>query len=220
MEYITQFIGLFLHLDDHLQTIIQSYGMWTYLILFLIIFCETGLVVTPFLPGDSLLFAAGTFAALGALNIALVLFLLVIAAILGDAANYGIGYFLGPPVFERKNSKIFKKEYLEKTQAFYAKFGGRAIVYARFMPIVRTFAPFVAGVSKMNYPRFFLYNVLGSLLWVGVCGLGGFLFGNIPIVKKNFEIAIMGIIAISVLPMAIEYLRHRQSEKALNAAQK
>ncbi|PIQ26258.1 hypothetical protein COW36_15295 [bacterium (Candidatus Blackallbacteria) CG17_big_fil_post_rev_8_21_14_2_50_48_46] len=212
MEFLSQIINLFLHLDKHLQTVIETYGIWTYLILFVIIFCETGLVVTPFLPGDSLLFAAGTFAALGSLNIAIVLGLLAFAAILGDAVNYWIGYKLGPAVFEKPKSKIFKREYLEKTQAFYAKYGGRAIIFARFVPIVRTFAPFVAGIGKMQYTRFLTYNVIGALLWVGLCALGGFLFGNIPIVKKNFELAILGIIALSVLPMLIEYLRHKKTK--------
>jgi membrane-associated protein len=209
MEFISQFISFFLHLDSHLQTLIQTYGIWTYLILFVIIFCETGLVIAPLLPGDSLLFAAGTFAAMGSLNIALIIFLLAIAAILGDAANYGLGYYLGPAVFQKKDSKIFKKEYLDKTQAFYAKYGGRAIIFARFMPIVRTFAPFVAGVGKMQYSRFLLFNVIGAIVWVSVCSLGGFVFGNIPIVKKNFEFAILGVVAFSLVPMAIELIRHR-----------
>lgn len=208
---LTQLLDLFLHLDKHLQLVIQQYGLWTYLILFVIIFCETGLVVTPFLPGDSLLFAAGTFAALGSLNLAAILALLALAAVLGDTLNYWIGWYSGPSVFNRPNSRIFKREYLEKTQAFYQKYGGRAIIFARFAPIVRTFAPFVAGVGKMDFRRFFIYNVIGGLLWVGICALAGFLFGNIPVVKKNFEIAILGIIALSLLPMALEIWRHRSS---------
>lgn len=210
MEFFSQFIDFFIHIDEHLHILIQSYGLWTYLLLFIIIFCETGLVVTPFLPGDSLLFAAGTFAALGALDLALLLSLLALAAILGDAVNYWIGFRLGPRVFSNPHSRIFKREYLEKTQAFYHKYGGRAIVFARFVPIVRTFAPFVAGIGKMQYRRFFTYNVIGALLWVLICIVSGFLFGNIPLVKQNFELAILGIIALSLMPMLWEFLSHHR----------
>lgn len=213
MEYLHQFIDLFLHLDEHMQGVIQNYGMWTYAVLFLIIFCETGLVVTPFLPGDSLLFAAGTFAALGDLNMAYLFFLLVTAAILGDAVNYWIGFFVGPKVFRKEKSMFFKKAYLDKTQAFYEKYGAKTIILARFVPIVRTFAPFVAGIGRMKYRTFFLYNVVGAIAWVAICALAGYLFGNIPFVKKNFEIAILGIIFISVLPMGIEFLKHYRDKK-------
>lgn len=212
MDFLAQFVDLFLHLDDHLKVVIQNYGGWTYAILFLIIFCETGLVVTPFLPGDSLLFAAGTFAALGDLNFFYLLMLLTVAAILGDAANYWIGYLVGPKVFKKEDSLFFKQAYLEKTQAYYDKYGGKTIILARFVPIVRTFAPFVAGIGKMQYRTFFLYNVVGAILWVGACATAGYLFGNIPFVKKNFEIAILGIIFISVLPMAFEFFKHRQEK--------
>lgn len=213
MEWLKQFIEFFLHFDDKLAFIIQNYGVWTYAFLFVIIFCETGLVIAPLLPGDSLLFAAGTFAALGHLNLALLLVLFIVAAILGDAANYGFGYFLGPKAFANPKSKIFRPEYLEKTQYFYDKYGGKTIIIARFMPIVRTFAPFVAGVGKMRYRTFLFYNIVGAILWVTVCTLIGYLFGNIPIIKKNFEFAILGIIGISVLPMAIELLKHRMEQK-------
>lgn len=213
MEWLKQFIEFFLHFDDKLAFIIQNYGVWTYAFLFVIIFCETGLVIAPLLPGDSLLFAAGTFAALGHLNLALLLILFIVAAILGDAANYGFGYFLGPKAFADPKSKIFRPEYLEKTQYFYDKYGGKTIIIARFMPIVRTFAPFVAGVGKMRYRTFLFYNIVGAILWVTVCTLVGYLFGNIPIIKKNFEFAILGIIGISVLPMAIELLKHRMEQK-------
>jgi membrane-associated protein len=214
MDLLKHFIDLFLHLDDHLKTVIQNYGAWTYGILFLIIFCETGLVVTPFLPGDSLLFAAGTFAALGQLNLVFVFVLLLIAAVLGDAVNYWIGFVAGPKVFRKQDSFFFKQAYLDKTQAFYDKYGGKTIILARFVPIVRTFAPFVAGVGRMPYRTFFLYNIIGGLLWVGACTLAGYLFGNIPVVQKNFEIAILGIILISVLPMAFEFVKHRRDARA------
>lgn len=221
MDFLAQFVDLlrylvdlFLHLDDHLKVVIQNYGGWTYAILFLIIFCETGLVVTPFLPGDSLLFAAGTFAALGDLNFFFLLLLLTGAAILGDAANYWIGYLVGPKVFKKEDSLFFKQAYLDKTQAFYDKYGGKTIILARFVPIVRTFAPFVAGIGKMQYRTFFLYNVIGAILWVVACAGAGFLFGNIPFVQKNFEIAILAIIFVSVLPMAFEFIKHRRDTKS------
>lgn len=213
MEFLSQFVDLFLHLDEHMKMVIQNYGTWTYAVLFLIIFCETGLVVTPFLPGDSLLFAAGTFAAIGDLNIAFIFLLLSIAAILGDAVNYWIGFLMGPKVFRKEKSLFFKQAYLDKTQAFYEKYGGKTIILARFVPIVRTFAPFVGGVGRMKYRIFFMYNVIGALLWVFVCSISGYLFGNIPIVQKNFELAILGIIFVSVLPMAFEFWKHRSAQK-------
>lgn len=215
MELLSQFVDLFLHLDEHLKVVIQNYGALTYGILFLIIFCETGLVVTPFLPGDSLLFAAGTFAALGDLNMAFLFVLLSVAAILGDAVNYWVGYLMGPKVFRKEEGVFLKKSHLDKTQAFYDKYGSKTIILARFVPIVRTFAPFVAGVGKMQYRVFFTYNVVGALLWVAICALAGYFFGNIPVVKENFEIAILGIIFISVLPMAFEFLKHQKEKKAL-----
>lgn len=193
---------------------IQDYGAWTYLILFLIIFCETGLVITPILPGDSLLFAIGVFCGLGTLDLKLTLALLSVAAILGDTVNYGVGKFIGPKVFHYEGSRIFKKEYLQKTHAFYEKYGGKTIIIARFVPIVRTFAPFVAGVGSMTYGKFLVYNVAGGLLWVFSITLAGFFFGNIPIVKSNFTAVILAIIFISILPGVFEYIKHRRALKA------
>ncbi|MBI3756354.1 MAG: DedA family protein [Deltaproteobacteria bacterium] len=214
MELVTYFVDLFLHLDTHLQTVMQNYGGWTYFLLFVIIFCETGLVVTPILPGDSLLFAAGAFAATGSLNLAWLFGLLSIAAVLGDALNYTIGHVMGPKVFAQENSRVFKKEYLDRTHQFYEKYGGKTIIIARFVPIVRTFAPFVAGVGNMTYWRFASYNVVGGLLWITVCLVAGYLFGNIPVVQKNFTLVLLAIIFISILPGLIEYLRQRQTKQS------
>jgi membrane-associated protein len=214
VEFIKDFIDLFLHLDVHLNTVIRDYGMWTYLILFLIIFCETGLIVTPILPGDSLLFAAGAFAASGALDVTWLFLLLTVAAVLGDAVNYTVGHFMGPKVFAQENSRIFKKEYLDRTHQFYEKYGGKTIIIARFVPIVRTFAPFVAGVGSMTYAKFASYNIIGGILWVAVCVFAGYAFGNLPIVKDNFTLVILGIIFVSILPGIIEYLRQRQQAAA------
>jgi len=217
VELIKEFIDLFLHLDTHLQAVIQNYGTWTYVILFLIIFCETGLVVTPILPGDSLLFAAGAFAATGSLDLTWLLVLLTVAAILGDAVNYAIGHFIGPKAFSQPDSRFLKKEYLDRTHQFYEKYGGKTIIIARFVPIVRTFAPFVAGVGSMTYAKFASYNVLGGILWVGVCVLAGYAFGNIPVVKENFTLVILGIIFVSILPGIIEFLRSRSTPPAAEA---
>ncbi len=211
MELLAAFIDFFLHLDRHLSVIIQDYGVWTYAILFLIIFCETGLVVTPILPGDSLLFAVGSFAAIGALDVRIVLLTLTVAAILGDTVNYGIGHFMGPKVFLKKDSRIFRKEYLDKTHRFYERYGGKTIIFARFVPIVRTFAPFVAGVGSMSYSRFIAFNIAGGVAWIAAFILAGYFFGAIPMVKKNFTIVIFAIIFLSILPGVIEYLRHRRS---------
>ncbi len=208
MDAITYFIDLFIHLDKHLSVIIDDYGTWTYLILFMIIFLETGLVVTPFLPGDSLLFAAGTFAALGSLRPGWLFLLLTAAAIIGDTVNYWIGNSVGPRAFSGE-IRFLKQEYLERTQRFYEKHGGKTIVLARFIPIIRTFAPFVAGVGTMEYRRFITYNVFGGIVWVAIFIYGGFFFGNIPVVKENFTLVIMAIIFISVLPPIIEVLRER-----------
>jgi|SRR3990172_978558 len=213
MELLTNFIDIFMHLDKHLNTVIQNYGTWTYLILFLIIFCETGLVVTPILPGDSLLFAAGAFAAIGSLDPVWLFVLLTIAAVAGDTLNYGIGHFLGPKVFQQEDSRFFKKEYLERTHRFYERHGGKTIIIARFMPIIRTFAPFVAGVGSMTYLSFISYNVIGGVLWIGLFIFGGYIFGNIPAVKHNFTLVILGIILVSILPGVIEFLRHRYGKK-------
>ena len=209
MEFIKSLIDLFLHLDQHLGELIRNYGLWTYLILFLIIFCETGLVVTPFLPGDSLLFAAGTFAARGDLSVFWLFILLSIAAILGDTVNYWIGHYVGPKVFHKENVRLLNKKHLERTHAFYEKYGGKTIIIARFIPIIRTFAPFVAGVGSMTYWRFITYNIVGGILWVGVCVFAGFFFGNIEIVQRNFSLVVLAIVLISVLPVFIEFVRHR-----------
>ena len=215
MEQIRFFVDLFLHLDEHLANIINQYGTWTYAILFLIIFMETGFVVTPFLPGDSLLFAAGTLAPLSGLNIWLIMVLLIIAAIAGDTVNYWIGHYLGERAY---NIKWIKKEYLDRTHAFFEKHGGKTIFLARFVPIVRTFAPFVAGMGKMSYGYFFSYNVFGGIVWVVLFTLLGFFFGNIPFVKANFELVIIAIILISVVPAVWEAWKARQEIKAEQAA--
>lgn len=213
MDFVGRVFDFFLHLDRHLSEVISQYGTWTHLILFLIVFCETGLVVTPFLPGDSLLFAAGTFAALGALDVWLVVVLLITAAVIGDTVNYWVGAYIGPRAF-RGNIRFLKREYLERTHAFYEKHGGKTIILARFIPIIRTFAPFVAGVGAMSYPRFIIYNVLGAVLWVGLFVLGGFFFGSIPTVRENFTLVILAIIVLSVLPIAFEAVRARGSRPA------
>jgi membrane-associated protein len=211
MDLITFLIDLFLHLDEYLDTIITQYGAWTYGILFVVIFIETGVVVMPFLPGDSLLFAAGTFAALGSLNIWYLLGLLMVAAVLGDTVNYSIGHYLGERAY---NIKWIKKEYLDKTHAFFEKHGGIAIFLARFVPIVRTFAPFVAGIGKMSYGYFITYNFVGGITWVALFTTAGYFFGNIPFVRHNFEYVIIVIILMSVLPMAFEWWKARREAKA------
>jgi membrane-associated protein len=208
MELLKDFIDLFLHLDKHLSQIITDYGTGTYLILVAIIFCETGLVITPFLPGDSLLFAAGAFAGLGSLDVRLLLVLLTIAAIVGDTVNYWIGSFIGPKAFAG-DTRFLKREYLERTHAFYERHGGKTIILARFVPIIRTFAPFVAGVGSMSYPKFITYNIVGAVLWVGIFVLGGYFFGNLEIVRKNFTLVILAIIAISTVPVVLEALKAR-----------
>jgi membrane-associated protein len=213
MELIYQLIDIFLHLDKHLEEIIRNYGTLTYLILFLIIFAETGLVVTPFLPGDSLLFAVGTFAATGSLNIVAIIGLLFVAAVLGDTVNYGIGRYIGPKVFEL-NYRFLKKEYLIRTQEFYEKHGGKTIIFARFLPIIRTFAPFVAGVGTMSYPKFIVYNIVGGFIWIAAFSLLGFFFGNLPGVKENFTFVILGIIALSVVPPLWEIARKKFFSKS------
>lgn len=213
MELLREFIDFFLHLDVHLAEIIERFGAGAYAILFLIVFCETGLVVMPLLPGDSLLFAAGAFAALGSFEIVPLILLLIVAAIAGDTVNYWIGARIGPRAFSG-NVRFLKQEYLVRTTEFYEKHGGKTIVLARFIPIVRTFAPFVAGVGRMNYARFLAYNVVGAVVWVTLFTLAGFYFGNIPAVKENFTLVILAIIGISVLPIAIEMLKSRRREPA------
>ncbi len=209
MELLAPLIDVVLHLDRHLSEIIQQYGVWTYLILFLIVFCETGLVVTPFLPGDSLLFAVGTFAALGALDVGLVMLLLSVAAVLGDTVNYAIGYRLGPRVFRQEGVRFLNRKHLDRTHEFYERYGAKTIVIARFVPIVRTFAPFVAGIGRMRYGRFLCYNVAGGVGWIVVLVLAGYLFGNIPVVRRNFPLVIFAIIILSILPGIVEVVRQR-----------
>ncbi len=208
MEFLTTVIDVFLHLDRYLSTIIGAYGGWTYAILFLVIFCETGLVVTPFLPGDSLLFAAGTFAALGVLDPHVLFLLLTAAAILGDTVNYWIGHWVGPRAFGG-SIRWLRQDYLRRTELFYERHGGKTIVLARFVPIIRTFAPFVAGVGTMAYPRFVAFNVGGAVVWVGLFIYGGYFFGNLPVVRANFSLVVLAIILLSVLPLAVEAWRMR-----------
>jgi len=207
VEVIASFFDLLAHLDRHLLSLLQIYGGWIYPILFLIIFCETGLVVTPFLPGDSLLFVTGTLTATGALNVQGVATLLMAAAFLGDNTNYWIGRYLGPRVFRKERSHFFNRRYLERTQIFYEKHGGKTILIARFIPVIRTFAPFVAGIGRMRYPRFLLYSFGGSVFWISFFVFGGFYFGNVPVVRQNLTVFIMLIIFVSILPGVIEYLR-------------
>lgn len=210
---MTEILDFILHIDKHLVALTAQYGLWVYAILFLIIFCETGLVVTPFLPGDSLLFASGAVVASsqGSLNIHIIVLILLTAAIVGDAVNFMIGKYFGEKLFSNPNSKIFKQEYLSKTHAFYEKYGGKTIILARFVPIVRTFAPFVAGMGNMHYGRFLRYNIIGALVWVLSLTYLGYIFGNLPFVKDNFGKVVIGIIVVSVLPMIVEFVRTKRS---------
>jgi membrane-associated protein len=211
-----QLLNFILHIDKYLEVIIQDYGTLTYLFFFIVVFCETGLVVIPFLPGDSLIFTASAYAAKGSLNIWLIFAIFACAAILGDTVNYQIGHFIGPKVFNNKDSKIFKKEYLDKTQTFYDRHGAVTIIIARFMPIIRTFAPFVAGVGKMHYLKFLAYNVVGGLLWVTLFTVSGFCIGNIPFIRDHFTTVIYGIIIVSLLPAFIGFVRGKlNKEKAV-----
>jgi membrane-associated protein len=212
MEFISTAIDFFLHIDVHLNEMIIQYGTLTYGILFFIIFAETGFVFTPFLPGDSLLFAAGTFAARGSFDVYLLAVLLIVAAIAGDNINYWVGRKLGIKLFDRFN-KLLKKEYLEKTQKFYEKHGGKTIILARFFPIIRTFSPFVAGLGKMEYSRFVLNDIAGGIIWISVFVFGGYFFGNIPVVQKNFSLVIVVIVVISVIPAISEFVRHKFLKK-------
>lgn len=207
MEWLNLLIDFVLHFDRHLDQLIQQYGAWTYAMLFGIIFAETGLVFAPFLPGDSLLFAAGAFAARGSLNFPLLLVLLTIAGIIGDSVNYAIGKFFGAYIINRFQGRLIKREHLERTHDFFERYGGKTIIIARFVPIVRTLAPFVAGIGAMSYPKFFLYNVVGAILWVVICVGAGYLFGGFEFVKKNFELVILAIIFVSILPAVIEIAR-------------
>ena len=206
---LPSFIDFVLHIDKHLSTLIQTYGVGTYLILFLIVFCKTGLVVTPFLPGHSLLFASGAFAAQGVLNFGILVALLVFASIAGDSANFSIGRHIGKKL--ERNEKLVNPHYIKHTQEFYKKYGSKTIVLARFVPIVRTFAPFVAGIGRMNYSQFMFYNVIGGIIWVGLFTTAGYLFGNIPWVQDNFGIVVIGIIIASIIPAVVEFVRHRKN---------
>ncbi|HHZ6805008.1 TPA: DedA family protein [Morganella morganii] len=215
MEYIQYLIDFILHIDLHMKEMVADYGIWVYAILFLILFCETGLVVTPFLPGDSLLFVAGTLAALPSndLNIHVMVLLMITAAIIGDAVNYTIGHFFGERLFRNPDSKIFRQSHLRKTHAFFETHGGKAIILARFVPIVRTFAPFVAGMSKMSYRHFAMFNVIGAIVWVILFAYAGYIFGETKIVQENLKLLIVAIIFISILPGIIEVWRHRRAAK-------
>ncbi len=205
---IFKFIEVILHIDKYIQIIVSAYSAIAYAIIFLIIFCETGLVVTPFLPGDSLLFAAGALAATGSFNLGLLFIIILIAAVLGDAVNYHIGKYIGPKIFKKESSWLFHKEHLARAQNFYAKYGKKTIILARFVPIVRTFAPFVAGIGSMSYRIFLFYNVIGAILWCGLFIFGGFLFGNIPWVKEHFGVMVIAIIFISLIPLIKEVIFH------------
>jgi membrane-associated protein len=223
MEFLLQALEYFRHMDTHLADLLREYGGWTYAILFLIIFCETGLVVTPFLPGDSLLFAAGAVVATAnsqpgqpALNVFLLWLLLVVAAILGDSVNYQIGRWLGLRVF-KEDARVMKTEYLRRTEEFYAKHGGKTIILARFIPIVRTYAPFVAGASRMDYPRFLSFNIIGGVVWITLFLFAGYFFGNIPVIQKNFEYVVIGIIVVSVVPVLMEWMKSRREKAAAKA---
>jgi membrane-associated protein len=213
MDFIFNYIDFLIHFDRHLGGILQQYGIYTYAILFLIIFCETGLVVTPFLPGDSLLFVAGTFAAREDLDRNTLLMLLPLAAIIGDNVNYWVGHFFGPRMAEKRRSRWIRQEYLDRTRHFYAKYGGKTVFLGKFLPIIRTFAPFVAGIGSMTYPRFLFFNITGALTWVFVFVLGGYFFGNLAFVKKNFTMVILAIIVLSVLPSVVELIRVRRQAK-------
>jgi membrane-associated protein len=213
VDAITGFIDFFLHLDRHIEGLIAAYGVWTYLILFLIVFAETGLVVTPILPGDSLLFAAGTFAGSGALHGGWIFLLLTAAAILGDTANYWIGKYAGDWLLNRSKRRWIQKKYLDRTHEFFERYGGKTIILARFIPIVRTFAPFVAGIGAMTYTRFVIYNVVGGVAWVGICVGAGYLFGGLEVVKSNFSLVILAIVFVSILPGVVEFVRIRRAAR-------
>jgi membrane-associated protein len=219
LEFIQSLIDLFLHFDVHLAEFVARYGLWVYGLLFAIIFAETGLVVTPFLPGDSLLFAAGALAATGALDVRLLVLLLVAAAVLGNTVNYSIGRMIGPRVFRAEDSKglshrLLNREYLDRAHEFFERHGGKAVVLTRFVPIIRTFVPFVAGAGAMRYPAFALYNLAGGVLWVGICVGAGYAFGNVPIIKENFTLVALGIVAVSLVPVLVEWLRKRKGASA------
>jgi membrane-associated protein len=216
MDFIMQAVHMLLHLDTTLGQVIADYGIWVYAILFLIIFCETGLVVLPFLPGDSLLFVAGMYAVRGELNLALLIVLLSVAAIIGNTVNYAVGNYLGPRVFLWPNSRFFNRTALERAHQYYEKHGGKTLVITRFMPLLRTFTPFVAGVSSMSIARFQFFNVAGALLWIISLTLAGYFFGNIPFIKQNLTLVILAIIAVSLLPAVFAWLKHRSGAHSAN----
>jgi len=218
VDYIAWFVDLTLHLDRHLGELIAQYGALTYGVLFAVIFLETGFVVTPFLPGDSLLFAAGALAAAGSLDVGLLYVALTTAAVLGDTVNYSIGHYLGPKVFHYPKSRLFNPEHLQRTSRFFERYGAKTIVIARFVPIVRTFAPFVAGIGEMSYLRFLAYNVIGGAGWVAICLFGGHFFGNLPVVKDNFGLVILGIIFVSVLPAVVTFFTERAAHRRAQSA--
>ena len=207
MDFVMMLIDFVLHIDRHLRSLCADYGTWVYVILFVIVFCETGLVVTPFLPGDSLLFAVGSMAAIGALDLYGVMLILIVAAILGDTVNYSAGHYVGPKVFHEEHGRFLNKEYLLRTHRFYERHGGKTIVIARFLPIIRTFAPFVAGIGSMSYPRFLFFNVFGGGLWVLLFVLSGYWFGNMPVVQKNFSLVILALVLIPAIPSVVEVVR-------------
>ncbi|MBU1326988.1 DedA family protein [Patescibacteria group bacterium] len=211
MEFFPLFVDFILHLDTHLAQIVSQYGALTYVILFLIVFAETGFVVTPFLPGDSLLFAAGAIASLGSLNIAFIILLLIIAAVAGDTFNYWIGHYMGRKIVDNPKITFINQEHIDKTEQYYKKYGGKTIILARFIPILRTFAPFVAGVGTMHYSKFILYNVVGGVIWVTLFTLLGYFFGNLPFIKENFHYAVFAIIGLSLVPIMYEYIQHKRN---------
>jgi membrane-associated protein len=213
MDAVKFLIDFILHIDQHLQVLCSNYGPWVYAILFVIVFCETGLVVTPILPGDSMLFAVGSMAAIGALDVTGVILVLIAAAILGDTVNYSIGHYVGPKVFHQDHGRLLNKEYLLRTHAFYEKHGGKTIIIARFLPIIRTFAPFVAGIGSMTYPRFLFFNVFGGVLWVLVFVLAGYWFGAIPFIQKNFSLVIIALVLIPGIPAAVEFIRMQAARR-------
>lgn len=210
MELIAGLVDLILHLDQHLLDLVRTYGVWIYAILFLIVFLETGVVITPFLPGDSLLFVAGAIAAAGEMNVHGLVLLLIAAAILGDSLNYAIGSYLGPRVFRFEDTRFFKRAYIDRTHVFFERHGGKTLIIARFIPIIRTYAPFVAGIGAMAYSRFLVFNVTGAILWVLLLTYAGYFFGNLPLVKNNLTLVILGIIVLSILPGVFEFLRARR----------
>ncbi len=215
MEIVQNLVELFLHLDKHLGELTAQYGTFTYAILFFVIFAETGFVFTPFLPGDSLLFAIGTLTALGSLNVYFCFLLVVVAALSGDNMNYWIGHFLGAKILKKNSGRFIKKEYLDKTHAYFEKYGGKTIIIARFVPIVRTFTPFTAGIGRMNYLKFISYSITGAVLWSGLLIFAGYYFGNLPFIKQNFSLAILAVIFISILPAIIEIVRAKFKQKTV-----